>query len=113
MDVESFIAQVVCEIEATAHCFADLAKPGATVFPIPFFGRIDTATVLTVGVNPSVGEFEGRGWPSPIDTNYLADRLLRYFESPYGMLHHRWFETWRQASGASWRLLPFGRSCPS
>ena len=70
-------------------------QPGLTTFPIPFFGNILTAKVLTIGVNPSADEFVGRGWPDQMDCESLTHRLLHYFQSPPGP--HPWFSPWIEA----------------
>lgn len=51
--------------------------------PIPFFGNPFGAEILTMALNPSWKEFAPpRQWPTPLETNYLASRLLRCFELP-------------------------------
>ena len=55
-------------------------KENLVVHPIPFFGNIETAKVLTVGANPSSGEFnKNRDWPEDISNIDLQHRLLKYF----------------------------------
>jgi len=51
--------------------------------PIPFFGNLESAQVLTIGLNPSSTEFEPwRKWPdSKMDPDDLARRLAGYFRS--------------------------------
>jgi hypothetical protein len=77
-------------MSTTTKSIASLRKP------IPFFGRLDTAIVLTVGVNPSADEFRAdratiwRGVTSSAD---LLNRLTSYFESA----PHPWFGPWRSA----------------
>lgn len=76
--------------------YDDLFDSGLGTIPIPFFGDIRHATVITVGLNPSDGEFRGRGWSYPVDNQALYDRLTRYFvNSP--VPPHPWFNTWEQA----------------
>lgn len=77
-------------------------KAGVRTHPIPFFGNLSTAVVLTVGLNPSATEFEGRDWPETLDDAALTERLVRYFERP----PHPWFAAWEEALaliGASYR----------
>jgi hypothetical protein len=68
---------------------------GLTTHPIPFFGNLHTAKVLTIGVNPSADEFVGRDWADRLDVVALTDRLLHYFDSPPGP--HPWFKPWIKA----------------
>lgn len=64
-----------------------LPPAGEPWHPIPFFGPIGEATILTVAMNPSADEFRGRGWPSTLPASSLAERLVGYFQrNP-----HPWF----------------------
>lgn len=60
---------------------------------IPFFGPIEGATVLTVGVNPSWMEFRNRNWPENLSAPELAERLRNYSSSDKA-LPHPWFSRW-------------------
>ena len=96
MSLEMFVAELLAIPEAERGPLASPKKTGVTSYPIPFFGRVDVARVLTVGVNPSAGEFQNRGWPSHVDGHYLTQRLLQYFER--GSAHpHPWFRVWQSA----------------
>ena len=71
---------------------------GLTTYPIPFFGDPESARVITVGVNPSAGEFsKKRGWPETIDASYLEDRLRSYFKEHFFPPPHPWFQPWEEA----------------
>jgi hypothetical protein len=96
MEVKQYLSAVVDDMAATASKYAGLMEPDRVVIPIPFFGQVDRAHVLTVGVNPSAREFKERGWPNTVDTTYLANRLLHYFENPE-ILPHPWFHAWSNA----------------
>jgi|SRR6266850_1178979 len=62
--------------------------------PIPFFGNVLNARVLTVGVNPSNTEFDlSRKWSEAVTVAIWQERLLNYFLQP-AIPSHRWFETW-------------------
>ncbi len=62
--------------------------------PIPFFGDVLKARVLTIGVNPSHTEFDkSRKWKTPLTTAVWQRRLLGYFNWP-NIPAHEWFETW-------------------
>jgi len=60
--------------------------------PIPFFGVIDKARAITVGLNPSPTEFmETNRWPTtPLTPCNLTRRLVDYFRLPHTTPHH-WF----------------------
>ena len=63
-------------------------------WPIPFFGDILHARVLTVGVNPSDKEFSpGRRWNTVINHSQWQDRLMNYFHNKE-VRPWIWFETW-------------------
>ena len=74
-DLRNYVAR-------TDHKYAiNYQKGRDVVHPIPFFGNIKTAEILTVGANPSNTEFlDKRKWPKEIDTIYLMNRLLNYFD---------------------------------
>jgi hypothetical protein len=75
---------------------APLFDPALDVVPIPFFGRLDRARVLTVGLNPSNGESRAGDWPREITASALDEKLLAYFEPGIGT-PYVWFETWERA----------------
>ncbi|HXE43317.1 MAG TPA: hypothetical protein VN516_09860, partial [Candidatus Baltobacteraceae bacterium] len=59
--------------------------------PIPFFGVIDKARAITVGLNPSPTEFTtARLWPKIMSPCELTQRLVRYFQ-PSEVMPHHWF----------------------
>jgi hypothetical protein len=65
--------------------------------PICCFGDPDQARAITVGVNPSKGEFDPvNGWPSTITHIELARRCREYFR---GRVAHSWFAPWTEALG--------------
>ncbi len=69
--------------------FSGILPPASEPWhPIPFFGPITTATVLTAAMNPSAGEFRGRGWAASLPASSLAERLTSYFSRR----PHPWFE---------------------
>ena len=65
---------------------------------IPFFGRLREAQVLTVGLNPSYGEFNGSRWTHVRSASEAVNRLLDYFVGT--IKPHMWFSTWEQALNA-------------
>jgi hypothetical protein len=72
-------------------------------WPMPFFGNPATATVATVGMNPSSTEFRpGRNWSATQSTTAWKIRLKNYFNpsTPSTLANarpppHEWFEPWR------------------
>lgn len=82
-------------VARTKSQYSGNLKPRLNTFPIPFFGNILTAKVLTIGVNPSSGEFIDRNWPVEMDGQSLTERLLSYFQPPSNP--HPWFSRWKQA----------------
>lgn len=70
------------------------------LYPIPFFGDIRCAEVLTLALNPAHDEFDSREWPrheSPtaMSAASLASRLLHYFDLPEPE-PHRFFRDFSQ-----------------
>src|SRR5206468_830017 len=51
---------------------------------------------LTIGVNPSSGEFEDDRWAGISSFKQAEERIVNYFENPH-MASHPWFETWESA----------------
>jgi hypothetical protein len=81
----------------TDSLYASLLDRSLTYHPICCFGDPDKARVVTVGVNPSKGEFNaGNGWPDSITHTDLAQRCRDYFA---GGRTHRWFAPWTEALG--------------
>lgn len=66
--------------------------PNIPLHPIPFFGVLDKARAITVGLNPSPTEFmEANRWPaSPLTPYNLTRRLVDYFRLAHTPPHH-WF----------------------
>jgi hypothetical protein len=94
--VDKFLKSLIGYVEKTDSKYKQLYEPNLFVHPIPFFGNIKTAIVLTVGVNPSNGEFKSRGWPEKLSSEELASRLLNYF-SLESCPPHPWFNDWETA----------------
>ena len=94
--LDKYFKELVSYVERTDSKYRQLYEPNLPVHPIPFFGNIKTAKVLTVGVNPSNGEFKNRGWPEKLSSEQLTDRLLNYF-SLESCPPHPWFDDWKTA----------------
>jgi hypothetical protein len=94
--LDKYFKELVGYVERTDSKYRQLYEPNLPVHPIPFFGNIKTAKALTVGVNPSSGEFKNRGWSEELSDEELADRLLNYF-SLKSYPPHRWFDDWEAA----------------
>jgi hypothetical protein len=64
--------------------------------PIFFFGNPQSAVAATFGVNPSAQEFSSsRKLTKLDDAGKLVARCKSYFETPFGVPAHPWFEPWR------------------
>ena len=85
-------------VKFTQAKYDQLFKPGVAIQPICCFGDVRTATVVTVGVNPSVGEFENGHWP-PEEMSHipLARRCKSYFAADGVAPYHDFFTPWKQA----------------
>lgn len=95
----NYVAAVQTDMRASASRFEALYHSGRKVSPVPFFGDVRKATVLTIGVNPSADEFlPSRGWQEEPDAQYLEHRLLNYFTTAPAP-PHPWFRTWVDALG--------------
>lgn len=96
-DLISWLANLRQQVLLPDPDFTALSPVG---WPIPFFGDIRTARVLTVGVNPAPTEFTPSRWGQIVSNSQWAHRLLNYFHTP-GVPWHSWFQPWE----ASLRLL--------
>ncbi|NOS69526.1 MAG: hypothetical protein HOP33_06320 [Verrucomicrobia bacterium] len=76
-----------------------------TLYPIPFFGDIRRAEVVTLALNPAHPEFvPERRWPigcgsGSLTAVGLTNRLLSYFDSPRTR-RHQWFDVCEQGLAA-------------
>ena len=91
--VERALARFERFHEANAQFFPEQDN----LYPMPFFGDVRHATVLTLALNPAWTEFRrGRHWIPGLDACALATRLLHYFDLP-APPPHRWFKDRRDA----------------
>ena len=99
-ELTGVVASIVEDVRRTEVSYRELHSPDRPVQPLPFFGDVRSAQVITVGVNPSAEEFASeRGWqPEPMSAEALTMRLLGYFDSGHS---HPWFEGWRHALRAA------------
>jgi hypothetical protein len=104
------LQRVINHVQETRDRFRDLTVKGLNTMPIPFFGDIEEAEILTVGVNPAASEFKkNRNWRfSEATPDYLGARLRNYFrlgDPP----PHSWFDAWDESlkmlNGRSYRTL--------
>lgn len=104
-DIERKVIEAAIGLVArTRERYAPLMPPLAETPPIPFFGRLARARVVTLGLNPSTREFaDARRWPPRLDGEGLACRLAAYFESD-APPPVDWFAPWAAA------LLSIGSS---
>lgn len=80
-------------VALTAARYASLHQPGLVTHPIICFGDPTNARIITVGLNPSFGEFtEKRGWPTSLDHEKLSERCRGYFSG--ANQPHNWFDPW-------------------
>ena len=95
--VVGYIRRIQAEADQIRQRHGKILPPEIPLHPIPFFGAIQQARVITVGLNPSSTEFyEGGRWPQKINADDLAQRLLDYFREPTITPHH-WFADLQQA----------------
>jgi hypothetical protein len=90
-----WVEELQRELAGTEEHFRPLFPPNILPWPIPFFGQLFNADILTVGVNPSCGEFESNRWKDITKSSQAEERLLSYFKCKTRA--HPWFETWENA----------------
>lgn len=87
----------VNEITSTDRSYRGLFPDMRAFPPIFFFGNPENAVAATLGVNPSAQEFSAsRSWHKSVTTKSLIERCKSYFDSPYGVPPHPWFEPWEE-----------------
>ena len=97
--LEYFFERLINEIKATNQNYKLIIEKKGAYKPIPFFGNIESAKVLTVGVNPSRTEFDdNRNWPrEDMHAKDLKNRLVKYFNPEESFCReHGWFEEWER-----------------
>jgi hypothetical protein len=91
------VAKIQKQVENTNSIYAKNFVSNLVTHPIPFFGKLEEAEILTVGLNPSPGEFENERWPdSKIHPERLTSELHNYFEHQQRPWHP-WFDKWTAA----------------
>lgn len=91
--LEKLIKGLVTKIDFVKSMYGALFYDYIPIIPIPFWGNITKAKIITVGINPSAEELKNNGWNSKMAEYDIYSKLIRYFEdSP-----HEWFETWEKA----------------
>ncbi len=90
-ELSQWLAELHGEVQQTNPQFPNNLVAG---WPIPFFGDVINARVLTVGVNPSDHEFNvNRRWHEVRSVSQWRSRLDRYFQNTE-VPPWIWFETW-------------------
>jgi hypothetical protein len=85
-------------VEFTQAKYAPLLKSNVPTHPICCFGNPAQARVITIGVNPSVGEFDDHRWAAEaMSHNALAERCRTYFAAGAPAAPHSFFTPWREA----------------
>jgi hypothetical protein len=87
----NFVGQLQAEENSFRGEYGAILRPGIPLHPIPFFGVVEHAKVITVGLNPSSTEFVDGRWPTtPLTSCELTRRLVDYFRLSHTPPHH-WF----------------------
>jgi hypothetical protein len=102
------LRKVIIHVQKTRDQFRNLTIERLNTMPAPFFGDIEEAEILTIGVNPAASEFyKNRKWLETEATpEYLEARLTNYFRlADPGP--HPWFSSWEESlkmlNGRSYR----------
>lgn len=78
---------------AVKNTFSQLFYDDIPIVPIPFFGKISKAKIITVGINPSARELKNNNWNSVMTAYDINKKLIGYFEDN----PHEWFSVWEEA----------------
>ena len=75
------VGQIIETVQATDGQYQELYRHGLSRYPLPFFGDLENAEIITVGVNPSSTEFgPWRSWPNGFTAAQVTGRLFDYFK---------------------------------
>lgn len=91
--MEELIKDLINEVNSVKNEYRKLFYENIPIIPIPFFGDIANAKIITVGVNPSAGEIRNNGWNSMMTAYDINKKLIGYFAGN----HHEWFSIWEKA----------------
>jgi hypothetical protein len=87
----NYIQQLQAEENHIREQYGTILRPDIPLHPIPFFGVIEKARVISVGLNPSTTEFtEARRWLPILTPCELTQRLIHYFWRST-VTPHYWF----------------------
>ena len=93
--MQPWLQQLEQDLAVTEDHFKELFSEDIPPWPIPFFGDIGNADILTVGVNPSWTEFKDNRWTGVTKASQVEARLLAYFKN--AVPPDDWFATWEAA----------------
>lgn len=79
--VSRHVSAVRYYVEHTAARYEPLMQPGIVTHPICCFGYPVNAEIVTVGVNPSWGEFTESRWPRQMKELDVLKRCMAYFDN--------------------------------
>jgi hypothetical protein len=69
----NIVNKTISHVAKTTDRYKRLMRENITTHPIPFFGCLSNARVVTLGLNPSSKEFtKKRNWPEPITSEQLC-----------------------------------------
>lgn len=91
--MQEYISKLLNERNTIKKNFSALFDNNTPIVPIPFFGNISTAKIITIGANPSATELRNNGWSENMEANQISEKLIHYFHNQ----PHQWFETWETA----------------
>jgi hypothetical protein len=92
-EAEQKLVHMALQIAADTTLDYSALMPERQCRPVPFFGPIERAKVITFGLNPSTGEFtKQRSWSGVTDAA-LADELVNYWTNSRRP-PHKWFQPW-------------------
>lgn len=93
----NLVAETQREVRGSNSIYSENFFPELHTHPIPYFGQLEDAEILTVGLNPSSDEFRSGRWPDQqLDPENLAGRLCGYFQRD-DPAWHPWFDKWTAA----------------
>lgn len=91
--IDEIEAKLLCNKTKILKDYSELFYDNIPFIPIPFFGNIKTAKIITIGANPSSKELVDNQWYEDMSVSQISNKLLSYFNNN----PHQWFDVWEVA----------------
>ena len=95
--IDEIETNLLCSKTKIVKNYSELFYDDIPIIPIPFFGNIKTAKIITIGANPSSKELVDNQWHEDMSVLQITNKLISYFNNN----PHKWFDVWEVALNKS------------